>query len=291
VAADDPQQPAVPLQASAAPASRPSRGTGLFDTFNLFVGLDGSKQPQDLGINANMGVRFAANWGVPVIERAGLGAQVGAAVNLSDAAVHVLDQISGTSRRTQTYVTAGLFQRPTPRVNWALGYDALFQQYYTDDTLGQVRGQLGYDVTSSNEVGVWFTKGVKGDTGQFDTTTVHLDAISQVNGYTRVSWASGAKTTLWMGVANGHGNVVWVFPDNSRKDKVFVYGAELDMPLNDRFAVTGAANFLTPTATGTVDAYLGMTYFPGRGSKRTASRYTPAMTVANSPTFPVNLQR
>jgi hypothetical protein len=291
-AAGGDQQPAPAPQAAASSALGGLPAPGLFDTVSVFAGLDGSKQPQDLGINANMGARFAVNWGFPVADAVGLGAQVGAAVNLSDAAVHVLDQISGTSRRTQTYLTLGMFQRPTARVNWALGYDALIQQYYTDSTLGQVRGQVGYDVTASNEVGVWFTKGVQGDVTQFATTPIALDAISQVNAYTRVTWASQARTTVWVGMANGHHNVVWVFPDNSRKDKVLVYGAELAMPLNDRFAVTGAANFLTPTSTGTVDAYLGVTFFPGRSPTRAAAqKYLPAMVVANSPQFPVNLSR
>lgn len=285
----DPQAPQVP-QASAAAAVGGAQAQKLLDNLSLFVGLDGSKQPQDLGINANMGVRFAANMGFPLVDRANLGAQVGAAVNLSDAAVHVLDQISTTSRRSQTYLTVGLFQRPVDRMNWSLAYDALFQSYYDKATLGQVRGQVGFDVTRSNEVGVWFTKGAQGDNGTLGTTAIRLDPISQVNGYTTIRWASRAKTTVWLGMANGHGNVVWVFPDNSRDGKVFVYGAELSMPLNDRFAVTGAANFLTPTATGTVDAYLGVSFFPGRKSAG-QSRFAPPTMVANSPTFPVNLSR
>ncbi len=91
------------------------------------MGLDGSKQPQDLGINANMGVRFAANLGVPVVKSKNFGAQLGVGVNLSDAAVHVLDQIEGTSRRTQTFVTAAFFQQATTKLSWVLGYDYLHE--------------------------------------------------------------------------------------------------------------------------------------------------------------------
>jgi hypothetical protein len=216
----------------------------------VFAGLDGSKQPQDLGINANMGLRLAANWGFPVVDAAGLGAQIGAAYNASDAAVHVLDQIEGRSRRTQTYITAGLFQRPIDKLHWALGYDLLLQHYYDDFTLGQWRGQVGYDIARSNEVGVWFTKKAQGEDGTMGDTAVHLEPISQVNGYTTIKWASQAQTTLWMGVAQGHHNVVWV------------------------------------------DAYLGLTFYPGRGAMRASrSRYAPVSTVANSPTMPVNLRR
>src|SRR5579862_5273901 len=80
--------PAVAQPASASPR--------VFDNLSLFAGPDGSKQPQDLGINANMGVRFGANWGVPIVDSAKLGVQVGVGFNWSDAAVNVLDQISST---------------------------------------------------------------------------------------------------------------------------------------------------------------------------------------------------
>ena len=283
------------LQPSPAAAQQSAIGashSSIFENLSLFAGLDGSKQPQDLGINANMGLRLAANWGFPVVDAASLGAQIGAAYNASDAAVHVLDQIEGTSRRSQTYLTAGLFQRPTETLHWGLAYDLLLQHYYDDFTLGQWRGQVGYELTRSNEVGVWFTKSAQGDDGLMADTTVNLEPITQVNGYTRINWASEAQTTLWLGVARGHHNVVWVFPDNSRSENVLVYGAELQLPLNDRFAVMGAANFLTPTSTGTVDAYLGLSFYPGRGAMRASrNRYAPVSTVANSPTMPVNLRR
>src|SRR5262245_6909032 len=60
------------------PSDAPAAGDALaaatgqpspFDTLTFFGGLDGSKQPQDLGINANMGVRLAANLGLPLVKR------------------------------------------------------------------------------------------------------------------------------------------------------------------------------------------------------------------------------
>jgi len=124
------------------------------------------------------------------------------------------------------------------------------------------------------------------------STRVVLEPITQVNGYLRHRWPTAAWTTVWVGVAAGHHNIVWVLPDNSRDDNVLVYGAQLEMPLSDRFGVTGAANFLTPTATGTVDAYLGLTWYPGRSAqRRTAARYAPPIAVANNPWFAVNMSR
>jgi hypothetical protein len=265
---------------------------GWLDNLSLFVGPDGSKQPQDLGINANMGIRFAANLGFPIAEKSAIGAQIGAALNLSDAAVHVLDQVEGTSRRTQTYLTFGVFQRTSRDWNWALAYDALFQQYYDDFTLGQWRGQVGYAVTPRTEIGAWFAKSAKSDDGEMAETPVRLEPISQINGYTRLTWTNLAQTAVWVGMASHHHNVVWVFPDNSKDDYVLVYGADLYVPLSERFALLGAANFLTPTATGTVDAYLGVVFYPGRGAFRAVrNNFAPLQTVANNPSFSVNLRR
>jgi hypothetical protein len=283
---DEPPPPGTPAAATS------NQRMGAFDNLSLFVGPDGSKQPQDLGINANMGVRFSVNWGLPVSERLKLGIQLGVGANVSDNAVHVLDQIQGTTRRTQTFLTAGVFEHPTETISWGLVYDTVFEHYYDDFRLSQLRGQVGYNVTKDNEIGASFTKELQGGNGVMVATPVRLDPIDQIKGYTRHTWATRAQTTVWVGVANGHNDVVWVFPDNSRDTHVLLYGAELYLPLSDRFAVTGAANLLTPASTGTVDAYLGVAFFPGRGAFRASgSTFAPLQPVANNPEMAVNLHR
>jgi len=285
-ASDEPPVPGVP------PAATTGQAPGVFDNLSFFIGPDGSKQPQDLGINANMGIRLSANWGLPVSERWKLGVQFGAGANVSDNAVHVLDQIQGTTRRTQTFLTAGIFQHPTEAFNWGLVYDTVFEHYYDDFHLSQLRGQAGYNVTKDNEVGASFTRELQGGNGVMGATPVRLDPIDQVKGYTRHTWATRAQTTVWVGVANGHNDVVWVFPANPRDTHVLLYGAQLYMPLSERFAVTGSANLLTPASTGTVDAYLGVAFFPGRGAFRASSNtFAPLQSVANNPEMAVNLHR
>ncbi|HKT81331.1 MAG TPA: DUF6666 family protein [Vicinamibacterales bacterium] len=274
-----------------AAAQSPAKSS-WFENFSLFVGPDGSKQPQDLGINANMGIRVSANWGVPVAESLGLGAQIGAAVNVSDAAVHVLDQIEGTSKRTQTFVTLGLNQRPTDRVTWGLAYDLLSQHYYDTATLGQIRGTGSYALRSADDLGVWFTKGVQDDTNLMADTSVYLKPITQFNVFEKHTWANASQTTVWLGVARSHGDVVWVFPENAESKNVLVYGAELAMPLSERFAVTGSANLITPASTGTVDAFLGVSFYPTKSALRQASnRFSPVHAVANNPSMAIDLTR
>lgn len=267
-----------------------ARRVSVFDTLQLFAGLDGSKQPQDLGINANMGVRLAVNAAVPVLRSRGVGLQVGTALNLSDAAVHVLDQVSSTSRRTQSFTTVGLFQRQ-PRFGWSLAYDHLRESYFDEFTLAQLRGNGSVRVAQHDEAGIGVTTPLRHATGMAPGTPVRLDPIGQVTAFERHQWASGARTTLWAGIASGHHNVVLGFPDTSEDRPVFVYGARLDLPLNDRLSITGSGNFLTPAATGTVDAYLGITVTPGRRATAARSTFAPALDVANNPEFPVDLRR
>ncbi len=58
---------------------------------------------------------------------------------------------------------------------------------------------------------------------------------------------------------------------------VLVYGSSLDIPLSERFAVTGAANFITPSATGSSGCVSRAHLLSrGRGGFRAARRYVCA---------------
>ena len=61
-------------------------------------------------------------------------------------------------------------------------------------------------------------------------TAVRLDPISQ-SPATIAHVATSAQTTVFAGVARGHHNVVWVFPDNSRDDNIRL--ARTGGPLSD----------------------------------------------------------
>ena len=82
-----------------------------------------------------------------------------------------------------------------------------------------------------------------------------------------------------------------LLPDNSQDQNVLVYGAKLELPLSNRLSVTGSGNFLTPAATGTVDAYLGVTFYPGRKKAFARGQFAPPMILSNNPEFPVDLSR
>jgi len=262
------------------------------DNLYFFGGLDGSKQPQDLGINANMGGRLSLNWGAPLLEEWGLGMQAGFAWSFADAAVQVLPRLEGTDERNQYFMTLGLMERTDFGLNISGGYDFLWEDYYDRFLFGQWRGRVGYELTSNDEAGAWFTIADRGDSGTVLGLPVHLRPISQVNAFWRHTWSSGGWTTLWLGAAQKHGKFVLVLPDDPPVQNAFVYGADLHLPLNNWLAVFGEANFITPPDSGTVDAYLGIVLYPGGGAFTAQRRkFNPLMQVASNPTFAVDLSR
>lgn len=262
------------------------------DGASFFVGLDGSKQPQDFGINAHFGGRFGGNVGLPLWRDAGIGLQLGAACNFSDNAVHVMQVADGADHRNQAFLTAGIFQRTEANITWAAGYDVLWQDYYDTFVLSQWRGSLGYQLDEQNEIGVWGAVHDREDRGRLAGATARLQGINQVSGYWRHLWPFRAETACWLGISDGHGEEVLVFPAKGGVDHAVLFGSSLDIPLSDHVSLTGQANFLLPADTGTVDAFLGFAWYPG-GTPRTLSRsqFAPVLPVANNPYFSVDLRR
>ncbi len=86
----------------------------------LLAALDGSKQPQDFGVNANLGGQAAINTAFPVFEAWGIGVQAGSSIIASSNAVRVYELLGEETGRTQSFTTLGVFQRTDSGFGWAL---------------------------------------------------------------------------------------------------------------------------------------------------------------------------
>jgi hypothetical protein len=190
------------------------------------------------------------------------------------------------------YNTLGVFQRTDWGLNWSIAHDYLWENYYDNFQLGQWRARVGYQATGTDEFGAWGTVADFGDSGSVLGVPVHLRPIQQINGFWRHTWSSAAWTTLWAGVAHNHGRFVLVLPDQPAVVNAVVYGADLQMPLNDHWVIYGEANFITPASSGTVDAYLGFAFYPGGGARNTLQkRFVPLLQTASNTSFAVDLPR
>ncbi|MFO1042580.1 MAG: DUF6666 family protein [Planctomycetaceae bacterium] len=261
------------------------------DTLSVFGGLEGSKQPQDFGVNANFGGRWAANWGFPLLADYGIGAQIGMSINYTDNAVQVFERVGASTHRTQNFSTAGIFQR-TDTWRWGVAYDFLYESYYDQFILGQWRGRVGYATSEADEFGVWCAVPQQSSSGQFLTIPVQLTPLTQGSFYWQHQFLAGTRVMSWAGAAEGHAQANLALGDLKKTGPQFVFGAEIDVPLNANFSIYGQANFIGPADTGTVDSFLGVSYYPGgRAFPSTRSRFAPYQALANSTMFALDLWR
>ena len=259
-------------------------------TLEFFAGLEGSKQPQDYGVNANLGGRAHVNWGRLILPEHGLGIQLGTALNATGNAVRVYELLGETTGRTQSFSTAGIFQRTPSGISWGFAYDFLYQESFDQFFLGQWRGRIGYQLNCCNEFGVTAQLSGERDSGLFNATLVTLDPITQGSVYWRHRWESGTETTLWAGLAEAHGESNPITGFSPPKDEVFLFGADILAPLNDNLALYGETNLMMPTDTGAVDAYLGIQWHPWGGAKQSRRMASsPVLPVAGSTSFSVDL--
>lgn len=254
------------------------------ENLTFFAGVDGSKQPQDLGVNANIGGHFSSNIGIPVWEEYGLGAQFGSALLGTGNAVRVYEIVGETNTRFQSYTTIGVYQRLENGVSWGAVYDSLYQDSYDQFRLSQWRIRGQYLLNDSNEVGVTLTLSRKDDEGDFLASRVRLDAMNQYTAFWRHYYESSAQTTVWLGWVDGHGESNAVTGYHEPTGAVPVIGADILMPLNDHWVLFGETNLVLPSDTGTVDAFVGFQWYPwGGGYKNRRNRFAPVLPVA-SPT-------
>lgn len=266
--------------------------TDAWQATSVFIGLEGSKQPQDFGVNAHFGGRGAFNTAVPLSDEYGLALQLGTAVNMTANAVQVNERIEGNSGRIQSFSTVGIFQRCDSGLLWGVVEDVLYQDYYDNFCLGQTRGKLGYRGPSGNEIGVQGAVRNWGADGQFDTIDVHLRPINQASVYYRHQFPTGVMIGGWVGACDGHSEANVALGDLPARSADVLFGSDIYAPLSDRLALFGEANFIMPTDTGTVDAYLGIAWHPWGGALEAGHlRWQPLFAVANNTSLAADLLR
>ncbi|MEZ6034492.1 MAG: DUF6666 family protein [Planctomycetaceae bacterium] len=264
---------------------------GWLRSLTFFAGIDGSKQPQDYGVNANLGLQGNVNAGVALDDTSGLGLQLGTGIVGTQNAVRVYELLGEATSRTQSYTTIGLFQRTDSGLIWAVAHDFMVEQSYDRFILSQWRGRVGYDVDGNNQFGI--TAQLRGltDSGSFNGGPVSLRTINQSSLYWRHVWESSTQTAMWVGLADSHGENNAVTGPSASQSTVPLFGADFLSPLNDHIALYGEANLIMPSDTGTVDAFLGFQWFPGGGAKRARrTRFEPVFSVAAPTSFSVDLR-
>lgn len=270
------------------------------ESWITFAGIEGSKQPQDLGVNAHVGGRLAVNYG-RLLSDAGsilplpwcdIGIQFGTSINATANAVQVVERIEGSTSRIQSFSTIGLFLRPENGMSWGIGYDFLYQDYFDTAFLGQWRMEIWQPILERDEVGVTVALRDRGDEVFFLGDRFELNSLSYARFNWRRYWESGAFTTVWIGWASSHSEINVALGDLPGTGRQFLFGSDFRCPLNSFLSLYGEANFVMPGDTGSVDAFLGIEFCThARGSPVSSFKSRPVLPLAGSPTFIVNATR
>jgi len=274
------------------------------DNVSLFVAGDGWKGKPDDDDNNNFGYRigFNSSYGIgssPV--RAQLGASFGAYEFFGR------DDTNQNRTETQTFVTAGLYQRSDiscgRRVSWGVVWDQMLGNGWGEEganniNLAQVRFQAGYALSECNELGVWgaihvvddfaFPLGSQGDGG---TEGRPVRTLDQWNVYWKHNWEYGADTTLYVGLSESPADMV--------------VGITGHAPLSSRVALFGNVHYMIPSTSagdvggnGVENSYseeywnvsFGIVFYPGaKATSNTVSgnRGLALLPVADNGTFAV----
>lgn len=251
--------------------------------FSWFMGIEGSKQPQDFGINANLGGRARVVLSGSAFPELGIGYQIGTAFTASSNAVQVAEILGEAPDRVQSFNTVGLFQRTNSGFFWGGVYDYQFTDSFDKFNLSQWRIRIGHELGEFYEIGATVNLAVENDRGFFNDIEVELEPIDQFHVFIRRYWPTGANTAAWIGQAQSHGEDNAVFGAQARKENTLLVGADLFVPLTRRLAIYGETNLMAPADTGAVDAFLGLEFSTTRVANNFRNlRYRPLLPVASS---------
>ncbi len=204
------------------------------ENMQFYTGKQGFKGPVDLGMNGNFGFHGGTNWGLPLLQRYGIGYQIGANYIGSDFAGR-----TGPlgHRRAQLFATTGVFRRATGGKGFQGGavIDYLRDDFYIQQDLTQARVEMSY-LCYYHEVGFWgaFVGNTDTNWGQVPNYPMEIfsyQATTQYNLFYRYEFANGTNARTWFG-ASSHGDAI--------------FGGDATVRFSDRVGLMASYNYLLP---------------------------------------------
>jgi len=247
------------------------------DRVEIVAGVQGFTGPANRGGAGSFGFYEGANWGAPVgCLPWELGSQFGARWTQS----HFGGSEFSDATRDQVFLTGGMFRRADWGLQGGVVIDYLKDQWYFDNELVQLRGEVSWINPCAHEFGVRFTTNVQ---DSVSTSTVdRVDLVEEWETtdlytffYRRSFEDCGATGSLFVG-----------FSGNSDA----VIGANADVPLSDRWALRTGFTYLIPEETSPGLGYLeeswnistGLVFYPGCRTARSKDYNHPLFNVADN---------
>jgi len=307
--------PAEPLQAAeAAPSAEvaPStevEDTGFFAGTTVFAGFDNFKSLGDRITNINGGTgALTGSFGAVVgfnsghtLTDSGFGIQAGAALGAYDfkGRLRLIPEDEAFERHQ--YYTVGVYKHSdlsdgagtfADRLSLGLVYDAMHAENWGVNantiSLSQLRGTVGYALSTSTEVGVWATHGLNTDMAAVTVAGApgvrrEIRAADQTNLYVKHHFGFGGDVMAYAGVFDGSAIGEWQL------------GMTAQVPLNENWAAYGGANYVAPDSPSgpmgsgeeQVSLSFGLTYHFGNAASSDVggNKRLPMQDVASTRTF------
>jgi len=271
--------------------------------YTLLVGYDAFRGIPD-GSWQNNGIHTGANYGTRLgrlSDWTGIGLQVGGTVGAYDWGGTDYRQQNQNRAQVQAFITYGLFRRAFKGSPWSAGLvqdwmlNNTWSVFGENPTFSQLRAQLAYAISASNEFGVWGACRVIDDSHQVPGFgVVRWQPHNQVNLFWHHKWSrAGADTWVSIGM-----------PEDDRLGQRgslgdYIANALAVCPLSDRVSVYSSVMYMHQSATeggaGSLDEAwnftVGIALYPRANSRTTTvagHRWSPLLPIANNGSFMVD---
>ena len=204
-----------------------------FENVEVFGGVQGFTGPKNRGQTGSFGFDVGFNWGMESpLSNGSLGMQFGlrsAHSNFSGAQFTADD-------RNQLFLTGGFFRRVDWGLQGGLVIDYLSDNWYTDTELAQLRGELSWVYPHGHELGFWFTAHTESDIA-VSTFSGGVASVSE-------TWQATDLYAFYYRkrVCNAAGRFYAGFTNDSDG----LIGADLRLPLSDKWAIESGFAYLIP---------------------------------------------
>jgi hypothetical protein len=271
--------------------------------YTLLVGYDAFRGIPD-GSWENNGIHTGANYGTRLgrlSDWTGIGLQIGGTAGAYDWAGTDYRMRNTNRAQVQAFITYGLFRRATEGSPWSAGIvqdwmlNNTWSVFGENTTFSQMRGQIAYAISSSNEFGLWGAYRLIEDSNQEPGFgVVRWQPHNQLNFFWHHKWSRlGADTWVSIGL-----------PEDDRLGQRgslgdYIANALAICPLSDRVSVYSSVMYMHQSGTESPLASLdeawnftvGIALYPRANARSTTvagHRWSPLLPVANNGSFLVD---
>ncbi|MEZ6096661.1 MAG: DUF6666 family protein [Pirellulaceae bacterium] len=214
---------------------------GILYKAEYFAGAQGFTSPaytipgrNDLTKDCSFGFNAGINAGIPLC-------RLTCGLLSGQAGVRTVNsEFSGTpftsDNRDQLFVTTGLYRRVDYGFQFGVVADFLFENWYTDTTTVQIRGDIGWVYAGGNTIGFRFAEGVQDDVsnGTFNGTafnSIVTSTFDQSRFYYRQNCSWGGYSDIFLGWSD---------------EKHVIGGLEYDIPMGECWALQSSFTYFMP---------------------------------------------